>query len=110
MSEASQPELDEFVKELKNVFEDFRYDIQMKVRSLGIRAAALIGQLQSEKAEQAAEIERLRKRLHFELPEKYPDNCEICKGVNLGVRGNENVVDGKKMCDYCHARTLKGKK
>ena len=31
----------------------------------------------------------------------FPDNCEICKGQNGGVRGNENIVDSKRMCDYC---------
>ncbi|KKM82798.1 hypothetical protein LCGC14_1315960 [marine sediment metagenome] len=31
----------------------------------------------------------------------FPDNCEICKGQRGGVRGNENIVDGKRMCDYC---------
>ena len=30
-----------------------------------------------------------------------PDKCEICKGRKGGVRGNENVVHGKLMCDYC---------
>lgn len=31
------------------------------------------------------------------------DNCEICHGRKGGVRGNENVIDGKVVCDYCHA-------
>ena len=31
----------------------------------------------------------------------FPDNCEICKGKKGGVRGNENIVDGKTVCDYC---------
>lgn len=29
------------------------------------------------------------------------DNCEICLGSRGGVPGNENIVDGKTMCDYC---------
>jgi len=29
------------------------------------------------------------------------DNCEVCLGRNGGVRGNENVIDGVAMCDYC---------
>lgn len=32
---------------------------------------------------------------------KQPDNCEICFGTSGGVRGNENVIDGKTVCDYC---------
>jgi len=29
------------------------------------------------------------------------DNCEICKGAKGGIKGNENIVDGIVMCDYC---------
>lgn len=35
------------------------------------------------------------------LGHMFPDNCEVCKGKKGGVRGNENIVDGKIMCDYC---------
>jgi hypothetical protein len=35
------------------------------------------------------------------------DGCEICHGAKGGVPGNENIVDGKVMCDYCHADTLR---
>jgi len=31
------------------------------------------------------------------------DECEICSGEKGGVLGNENVIDGIKACDYCHA-------
>lgn len=31
------------------------------------------------------------------------DNCEVCKGQRNGVPGNETVIDGKVVCDYCHA-------
>ena len=29
------------------------------------------------------------------------DNCEVCKGSRGGVRGNENVIEGVVMCDFC---------
>jgi hypothetical protein len=29
------------------------------------------------------------------------DDCEICHGEKGGVRGNENIVNGIVMCDYC---------
>lgn len=32
------------------------------------------------------------------------DNCEVCKGANGGVPGNENVINGVVTCDYCHAK------
>jgi hypothetical protein len=38
-----------------------------------------------------------------------PDNCEVCGGAKGGVRGNENVVDGVVICDYCHVERMKGK-
>jgi hypothetical protein len=31
------------------------------------------------------------------------DACATCGGARGGVPGNENMVDGKPMCDYCHA-------
>lgn len=31
------------------------------------------------------------------------DRCEACSGERGGVPGNENIVDGKVLCDYCHA-------
>lgn len=31
------------------------------------------------------------------------DDCQVCHGANGGVKGNENVVAGVVMCDYCHA-------
>lgn len=34
---------------------------------------------------------------------KEKDNCERCKGDRGGVKGNENVIDGVVLCDYCHA-------
>ncbi|RJQ26739.1 hypothetical protein C4577_03025 [Candidatus Parcubacteria bacterium] len=32
------------------------------------------------------------------------DNCEGCNGLSGGVPGNENVVDGKILCDYCSSK------
>jgi ribosomal protein L37E len=51
--------------------------------------------LQSDKDKRIDELE--------EILENYtlPDNCEVCHGRKGGVRGNENRIDGKVMCDYC---------
>lgn len=41
------------------------------------------------------------------------DNCQVCHGAKGGVPGNENRIDGKIMCDYCHYKyeeTLKKSK
>lgn len=35
-----------------------------------------------------------------------PDNCEVCKGEKGGIRGNENIINGVVMCDYCHAEDM----
>ena len=40
-------------------------------------------------------------RYDDEAYRKYPDNCERCSGTSGGVRGNENVIDGRVLCDYC---------
>ncbi len=34
------------------------------------------------------------------------DRCTACHGKKGGVWGNENVVDGKLLCDYCHGSIL----
>lgn len=31
----------------------------------------------------------------------YLDKCQVCHGKRGGCRGNENVVNGIIMCDYC---------
>jgi hypothetical protein len=31
------------------------------------------------------------------------DNCQVCRGARGGVLGNENVIAGVVVCDYCHA-------
>ena len=33
--------------------------------------------------------------------------CEMCRGIKGGEPGNENVVNGVVMCDYCHSLHLK---
>lgn len=43
------------------------------------------------------------------LEGKAQDDCEVCHGTKGGVRGNENIVDGKVICDYCHAEHLTSK-
>jgi hypothetical protein len=30
-----------------------------------------------------------------------PDDCQVCLGKRGGVKGNENIVDGVVMCDFC---------
>jgi len=35
------------------------------------------------------------------------DKCEVCHGKRGGTRGNENIVNGKIMCDYCDVDTMK---
>jgi hypothetical protein len=37
------------------------------------------------------------------------DACEVCNGANGGVPGNESIVKGLVMCDYCHALSTKEK-
>lgn len=32
------------------------------------------------------------------------DNCDVCFGESGGVRGNENLIDGVRTCDYCHCK------
>lgn len=34
------------------------------------------------------------------------DDCSRCHGARGGVKGNENIIDGALLCDYCHADDL----
>jgi hypothetical protein len=53
--------------------------------------------------------ERVRGTPTLPLEGKAQDDCEVCHGTKGGVRGNENIVDGKVICDYCHAEHLTSK-
>lgn len=46
-------------------------------------------------------IQRLKK------PKEERDNCQLCYGRNGGVKGNENVINGLVVCDYCSAKLSK---
>jgi hypothetical protein len=35
-----------------------------------------------------------------------PDKCEQCGGAKGGMRGNENVINGRVLCDYCMPLTI----
>ena len=35
-----------------------------------------------------------------------PDKCSMPDCSRKGERGNENIVDGVVMCDYCHAKQI----
>jgi hypothetical protein len=35
-----------------------------------------------------------------------PDKCEMRNCRRHGVRGNENIIDGIRVCDYCHAAKM----
>ena len=37
----------------------------------------------------------------------FGDKCEICEGKMGGIRGNENIINGRLVCDYCHANMEK---
>jgi hypothetical protein len=43
---------------------------------------------------------------HSWWPVEY-DNCQVCRGASGGVKGNENIIDGLVVCDYCHAWRLR---
>jgi hypothetical protein len=32
------------------------------------------------------------------------DECQVCEGFSGGVRGNENIVKGVTVCDYCSSK------
>ena len=49
---------------------------------------------------------------HTDLDHTYhyePDNCQVCKGEKGGLLGNENIIKGIIVCDYCHVDYMDGK-
>lgn len=37
------------------------------------------------------------------------DGCEILTCQRGGTPGNENIIDGKVVCDYCHAEMMEAR-
>ena len=62
--------------------------------------------ISDEQAKQfAADAEHMaRKRMSSDTSKR---GCEICSNSRGGVVGNEQIVDGTSMCDYCHADHLR---
>lgn len=44
-----------------------------------------------------------RKSVLRYLPGKNCKHCELCDGAMGGVRGNNVIIEGRRVCDYCHA-------
>lgn len=42
-------------------------------------------------------------KLRQQLNRLKHDNCEMCMGIKGRTPGNENVIDGIVVCDYCHS-------
>jgi len=38
-----------------------------------------------------------------------PDKCEYKTCKRYGTRGNENIIGGKVICDYCHSKATVGR-
>jgi hypothetical protein len=52
-------------------------------------------------------VERINANPNLQpLPSTEADNCELCFGRNGGVRGNENIIGGLTVCDYCHVKLM----
>lgn len=49
------------------------------------------------------ERDALRSHEHLADVTRIRDACQVCKGWRGGVPGNENIVRGVTMCDYCSA-------
>lgn len=35
------------------------------------------------------------------------DNCQVCHGTRGGQWGNENLIDGVVICDYCFVANIR---
>lgn len=42
----------------------------------------------------------------IKIMQQQRDGCTICNGQKGGVKGNENVINGELVCDYCHAELI----
>jgi hypothetical protein len=83
-----------------------------------------VGSLERTVRESSSEIDGLRQRVYQleadlsdikqliaerepAAPVERKDACQICHGAKGGVPGNENVLDGVVMCDYCSVERVK---
>ena len=57
-----------------------------------------------KEATSAKGLENMRRRRDRPRPEK--DACEKCKGSKGGTPGNENIIKGRVLCDYCTAEEM----
>ena len=49
---------------------------------------------------------------HLVLDHDYeyrPDNCQTCLGTQGGMLGNENIINGVIVCDYCTVDYMDGR-
>ena len=78
----------------------------------GVECGARVGDdfyVPFERVEEAANrlARRLARRGDFD-PSANSDDCVRCEGRNGGVPGNENMIDGEPVCDYCTAHLNRG--
>ena len=70
----------------------------------------LLSQLMPKSSEEtmtdALKAKRLADRGDFDPPAN-GDDCVRCEGRNGGVPGNENMINGEPVCDYCVAQEAK---
>lgn len=66
----------------------------------GVPASEYLAKVEAD-PRRAAALQRARDRTPG------VDACATCGGARDGVPGNENLVDGKPMCDYCHSDLIR---
>lgn len=87
-----------------------RFPTEEAALAARVRAVALWRELSQAVVAAEADLKRLTDQRYATWEEAVlkmdylnRDNCEICHGAKGGVRGNENRIAGKIVCDYCHA-------
>ncbi len=80
------------IKRLLNYLKNANYTVSF-VQSDRAALSDYINNIESERDTLRAELDKLKEQ----------KACEICNGAKGGVRGNENRIDGKIVCDYCSA-------
>ena len=74
----------------------------IEILGYGVLSSVKAGYLYSQPG-RLGEVKKINFRKLERMIRPPKDGCQVCNGECGGVKGNENIIDGIVMCDYCDA-------
>lgn len=82
-------------------FDNNKY-AEIEILGYGVRASVKAGYLYSQPG-RCGDVKNISFRKLERMIRPPKDGCQVCKGTCGGVKGNENIINGMVICDYCDA-------